>query len=130
MINFQRQGNKLFVSHECYQQNKYYFIYALILRIRDFLHIPGLKSKVEGAETVSNVPLFRLHFADVSLMLNMRGMYSLVLHWWLVRATYVVDGWFFGHFFWKVEGSSAHTHESRAAHMQDNCYMVEGTTHV
>ena len=21
------------------------------------------------------------------------------------RATYVVDGWFFGHFFWKVEGT-------------------------
>ena len=33
------------------------------------------------------------------------------------RATYVVDGWFFGHFFWKVEGSSAHTCESRAAHV-------------
>ena len=27
------------------------------------------------------------------------------LNWWLVRATYVVDGWFFGHFFWKVEGT-------------------------
>ena len=23
-------------------------------------------------------------------------------NWWLVRATYVVDGLFFGHFFWKV----------------------------
>ena len=33
------------------------------------------------------------------------------------RATYVVDERFFGHFFWKVEGSSAHTRESRAAHM-------------
>ena len=33
------------------------------------------------------------------------------------RATYVVDGRFFGHFFWKVEGSSAHTRESHAAHM-------------
>ena len=33
------------------------------------------------------------------------------------RATYVVDGRFFGHFFWKVEGSSAHTRESRAAHV-------------
>ena len=30
-------------------------------------------------------------------------------HWWLVRATYVVDGRFFGHFFWKVVGSCAHT---------------------
>ena len=29
----------------------------------------------------------------------------------------MVDGRFFGHFFWKVEGSSAHTHESHAAHM-------------
>ena len=25
--------------------------------------------------------------------------------WWLVRATYVVDGRFFGHFFWKVVGT-------------------------
>ena len=33
------------------------------------------------------------------------------------RATYVVDGRFFGHFFWKVEGSSAHTRESRATHV-------------
>ena len=29
----------------------------------------------------------------------------------------MVDGWFLGDFFWKVEGSSAHTHESRAAHV-------------
>ena len=36
------------------------------------------------------------------------------------RATYVVDGRFFGHLIWKVEGSSAHTCESRAAHM---CHM-------
>ena len=36
-------------------------------------------------------------------------------HWWLVRATYVVDGRFFGHLFWKVEGSSVHTRESRTA---------------
>ena len=36
------------------------------------------------------------------------------------RATYVLDGRFFGHFFWKVEGSSVHTHESRATHM---CHM-------
>ena len=33
------------------------------------------------------------------------------------RATYVVDGRFFGHFFWKVEGSSAHTRESRSTHV-------------
>ena len=33
------------------------------------------------------------------------------------RATYVVDGRFFGHFFWKVEGSSAHTRESCATHV-------------
>ena len=29
----------------------------------------------------------------------------------------MVDGRFFAHFFWKVEGSSAHTRESRAAHV-------------
>ena len=29
----------------------------------------------------------------------------------------MVDGRFFGHFFWQVEGSSVHTCESRAAHM-------------
>ena len=33
------------------------------------------------------------------------------------RATYAVDGRFFGHFFWKVEGSSVHTCESHAAHV-------------
>ena len=33
------------------------------------------------------------------------------------RATYVVDGRFLGHFFWKVEGSSGHTRESRATHV-------------
>ena len=33
------------------------------------------------------------------------------------RATYVVDGRFLGHFFWKVEGSSAHTRESCATHV-------------
>ena len=27
----------------------------------------------------------------------------------------MVDGRFFGHFFWKVVGSCAHTHESRTA---------------
>ena len=36
-------------------------------------------------------------------------------NWWLVRATYVGDGRFFGHSFWKVVGSYAHTHESRTA---------------
>ena len=29
----------------------------------------------------------------------------------------MVDGRFFAHFFWKVEGSSAHTRESHAAHV-------------
>ena len=43
--------------------------------------------------------------------------------WWLVRATYVVDGRFFAHFFWKVEGSSAHTRESRAAHVWRGALM-------
>ena len=40
------------------------------------------------------------------------------------RATYVVDGRFFGHFFWKVEGSSVHTHESRVAHVHGNAPHV------
>ena len=40
---------------------------------------------------------------------------KLLPFWWLVRATYVVDGWFFGHFFWKVVGSCAHTRESHTA---------------
>ena len=54
--------------------------------------------------------------------------------WWLVRATYVVDGLFFGHFFWKVEGSCAHTRESHVAHVHGNALtcsipsMVEGCT--
>ena len=45
------------------------------------------------------------------------AFYFLLYYWWLIRATYVVDGRFFAHFFWKVEGSSAHTRESRAAHV-------------
>ena len=44
--------------------------------------------------------------------------------WWLVRATYVVDGRFFGHFFWKVVGSCAHTHESRTATAHGAPYTV------
>ena len=45
----------------------------------------------------------------------------------------VVDGLFFGHFFWKVEGSCVHTRESRVAHMHGNALtcsissMVEGS---
>ena len=69
----------------------------------------------------------------------------------------MVDGWILGDFFWKVEGSSAHTRESCAAHVwQLTCtviitwwrealmcgshvainvhgnyyYMVEGSSHV
>ena len=69
----------------------------------------------------------------------------------------MVDGWFLGDFFWKVEGSSVHTRESRAAHVwqltstvitiwwrgalmygscvainvHGNCYyLVEGSPHV
>ena len=40
-------------------------------------------------------------------------------HWLLVarRATYVVDGRFFGHFFWKVEGTVRTHVNSRVAHM-------------
>ena len=41
------------------------------------------------------------------------------------RATFVVDGWFFGHIFWKVEGSSAHTRESRAAHVRQLTCMLQ-----
>ena len=41
----------------------------------------------------------------------------------------MVDGWFFGHFFWKVEGSSVHTCESHThtfmSHVQLIC-SVEG----
>ena len=35
------------------------------------------------------------------------------------RATYVVDGRFFGHFFWKVEGTVRIHVNSRVAPMQD-----------
>ena len=35
----------------------------------------------------------------------------------------MVDGLFFGHFFWKVEGSCAHTRESRVAHVHGNALM-------
>ena len=40
---------------------------------------------------------------------NFLSVYS---NWWLVRTTYVVDGRFFAHLFWKVEGSCAHTRYS------------------
>ena len=33
------------------------------------------------------------------------------------RATYVVDGWFFGHFFWKVEGTVRTHINSSVAHV-------------
>ena len=37
----------------------------------------------------------------------------------------MVDGWFLGDFFWKVEGSSARTRESRAVHMwQLTCTVI------
>ena len=37
----------------------------------------------------------------------------------------MVDRQFFGHFFWKVEGSSAHTCESHAAHVwQLTCTLL------
>ena len=52
------------------------------------------------------------------------SIYLEFLHWWLVRATYVVDGRFFGHFFWKVVGSCAHTHESRTATVHGAPYTV------
>ena len=35
----------------------------------------------------------------------------------------MVDGLFFGHFFWKVEGSCAHTRESCVAHVHGNDLM-------
>ena len=34
-----------------------------------------------------------------------KGSKLIPLCWWLARATYVVDGLFFGHFFWKVVGT-------------------------
>ena len=51
-------------------------------------------------------------------------------NWWLIRATYVVNGRFFGHFFWKVEGSSAHTHESHTAHVHGTNVQGGGGIHV
>ena len=51
-------------------------------------------------------------------------------YWWLIRATYVVDGWLFGHFFWKVEGSSAHSRESRTAHLCRGQFTCGGYSHV
>ena len=47
-----------------------------------------------------------------------------VCYWWLVRATYVVDGRFFGHFFWKVVGSCAYTCESCTATVHGAPYTV------
>ena len=42
------------------------------------------------------------------------------------RATYVLDGWFFAHFFWKVEGT-VHIHVNfRVAHVWLPCRMVGG----
>ena len=42
------------------------------------------------------------------------------------RATYVVDGQFFAHFFWKVEGT-VHIHiNSHVAHMWPPCRMKGG----
>ena len=42
-------------------------------------------------------------------------------HWWLVRATYVVDGLFLGDFFWKVVG----TVRIQVSHVQGHS-RVEG----
>ena len=44
---------------------------------------------------------------------------SMPLYWLLVRATYVVDGRFLGHFF-EMEGSSAHACESCTAPAHSN----------
>ena len=42
----------------------------------------------------------------INFFLSRYEVYHLqIFYWWLVRATYVVDGWFFCHFFWKVVGS-------------------------
>ena len=40
-----------------------------------------------------------------------------ICYWWLVELPMWLTDGFFGHFFWKVEGSSAHTRESRATHV-------------
>ena len=49
-------------------------------------------------------------------------MYSLVTR----RATYVVDGRFFAHFFWKVEGTVRIHVNSPVAHVWLPCRMVGG----
>ena len=36
---------------------------------------------------------------------------NVTAQFWLVQATYVVDGGFFGHYFWKLGGNSVQTHE-------------------
>ena len=77
--------------------------------------------------TVINMWSINVWWRGYSHAANIHG------NWWLVRATYVVDGLFFGHFFWKVEGSCAHTRESRVAHVHGNALtcsipsMVEGS---
>ena len=42
------------------------------------------------------------------------------------RATYAVDGRFFAHFFWKVEGTVRIHVNSRVAHVWLPCRMVGG----
>ena len=49
----------------------------------------------------------RLHHCsqDFVCVNNVSNKHLFIFNWWLVRATYVVDGLFFGHFFWKVVGT-------------------------
>ena len=50
------------------------------------------------------------HFASWKLNLKLRMNLTFYgIYWWLVRATYVVDGLFFGHFFLEGGGDCTHT---------------------
>ena len=42
---------------------------------------------------------------------------SLTHFWWLVKPTYVFDGRFFAHYFWKVEGTVRINVNSHVAHV-------------
>ena len=66
----------------------------------------------------------RIQIVSANVQLENRRAHCGEHNWWLVRATYVVDGRFFGHFFWKVVGSCAHTRESRTATVHGAPYTV------
>ena len=87
--------------------------------------IVGLDGPLDEIVTVSvhkfSVKCHVVIYHDDVIYFERHVAASLVAH----RATYVVDGRFFGHIFWKVEGNSAHTHESRAPHVwQLTCTVI------